>query len=56
MEVVIVVVVRSGSSTSGIDNTGGSSSSNIDRIQVYFQGFYHCIYVIFCREVPTRSL
>ncbi len=37
MEVVIVVVVRSGSSTSGIDITGGSS--NIGRIQVYFTVF-----------------
>ena len=37
-EVVVVVVVRSGSSTSGIDITG-DSSSNIGRIQVYFTVF-----------------
>jgi len=36
VEVVIVVVVRSGSS--GIDNTGGSSS-NIGRIQVYYLNY-----------------
>ena len=48
MEVVIVVVVRSGSSistSSGNDTTGGCSS-NIAGFKYILQCFNHCIYVI----------